>query len=199
MSGTSAGARRRWANATEEQKRAMGRRTADDPTEFYRRVNKLGPKMPHMKTRCWLWTGSTRGGYGRFRIKGKFFNAHVHAFEMAHGPLGRSKRVCHHCDNRACVRHDHLFRGTQHDNILDAVSKGRHKNPVLSGEHNPASRLTRKQVEELRRNPPARGEAERRAKALGISRGHLSRLLRGERWRGPEAALIQTRAARVES
>lgn len=140
MSGTSLGAKKRWANATEAQKKLMGRRTADDPKEFARRVNRNGPVMPGMKTRCWIWTGVKRGGYGRYSIKGKLFNAHVRALEMATGPLLPGEKVLHRCDNPPCVRPGHLFRGTQADNVADSVSKGRHRNPVMFGPDNPAWR-----------------------------------------------------------
>jgi hypothetical protein len=183
MGTTSAAAKKRWVDATEEQRRAMGRRTADDPLEFFRRVDKNGPTRPHMKTRCWVWTGSKRGGYGRFTVRGKNYNAHVRALEMKLGrPLMSGKKACHHCDVRLCVRQDHLFEGTQRENILDSVRKGGHKNPIHRGEFNPGSKLTAEQVAKLRAHPPERHEKVDVAKSLGITRHSLNRILRGERW-----------------
>ena len=33
--------------------------------------------------------------------------------------------ICHHCDNRICVRPKHLFLGTAKDNAQDREKKGR--------------------------------------------------------------------------
>jgi HNH endonuclease len=53
--------------------------------------------------------------------------AHVFAWEQANGrtvPAG--KVVMHSCDNPRCVNPAHLSVGTQRDNILDSVRKGRY-------------------------------------------------------------------------
>lgn len=81
---------------------------------------------------CWLWTGRTSPeGYGRFSL-GKRGDglAHRIAFELVHGPLLPGIKVLHSCDTPPCVRDDHLFAGTQKDNVLDAVQKGRHSSVV---------------------------------------------------------------------
>ena len=83
---------------------------------------------------CWEWTANRAGG-GRQRLYGQFtyqenrrqvhVYAHRFAWGLARGPIPRGYYVCHSCDNGRCVRPDHLFIGTQFDNMRDASRKGR--------------------------------------------------------------------------
>lgn len=77
---------------------------------------------------CWVWKGKKYGnGYGRSTVNGKRGPAHRHAWELTNGPIPEGLYVCHHCDNKPCCRPDHLFAGTQKDNMQDWTNKGKNK------------------------------------------------------------------------
>lgn len=70
-------------------------------------------------------------GYRRVKWRGVHILAHRLAWQLANGPIPDGMRVLHHCDNPACVRPDHLFLGTQLDNIADMKAKGRAANRAM--------------------------------------------------------------------
>ena len=76
---------------------------------------------------CWEWTGATSGRlpYGHIYRNGREQRAHRVSWEINRGQIPLGLSVLHRCDNPGCVRPDHLFIGTQSDNLKDAVSKGR--------------------------------------------------------------------------
>lgn len=74
---------------------------------------------------CWEWTAGKNRGYGAFFVNGKNVGAHKFSWEIHFGEIPKGMYVCHRCDNSLCVRPDHLFLGTQLDNIQDSVMKGR--------------------------------------------------------------------------
>lgn len=83
------------------------------------------------KNGCLVWLGyRTTDGYGRLsKSSGGLELAHRMAWRLVHGPIPDGKCVLHHCDNPPCVRVDHLFLGTQNDNMKDMAAKGRGRKP----------------------------------------------------------------------
>ena len=91
-----------------------------DLQRFWSKVNKRGPIQDHMDDRCWEWTGAKNAdGYGRFSLRSKSSLAHRFSFLLATGD--EPEQVLHRCNNRSCVRPNHLAAGDCKDNLIDLL------------------------------------------------------------------------------
>lgn len=77
------------------------------------------------KSKCWEWKASLRNGYGKLIYRYKTISAHRIAWQLTHGEIG-DYHVLHKCDNPLCCNPNHLFLGTNKDNVDDMIKKRRH-------------------------------------------------------------------------
>lgn len=77
---------------------------------------------------CWLWKGTRNmKGYGTIKKDRKTYRAHRVSWELHNGPIPEGKQVLHKCDMRSCVNPDHLYLGTNIENVRDKMVRGRHR------------------------------------------------------------------------
>lgn len=130
---------------------------------------------------CWEWMGwrhpSGYGQIGRGRREDGLSYTHVAAWEVTHGPVPRGRVVCHRCDNPPCVNPEHLFLGTQADNMHDMIDKRRHSH----GERH-ASKLTEENVREIRKLLLAGLTQQEIATRFRVARSLIGLIGRHKRW-----------------
>lgn len=141
---------------------------------------------------CWIWLGKrcSGGRYGYFSMKGKIKMAHRASYETFKGDINDGLFVCHTCDNGLCINPDHLFLGTNSDNMKDAFSKGRLNTNDSSyhakaGEENFNANLTELEVLEIRAfHEKTNCSYSQLAKRFGLkSRGHAYNIVKRIIWK----------------
>jgi hypothetical protein len=83
------------------------------------------------ETQCWTWHGQKSLRYGKTHV-GREFQIDLHrlSYMLFVGPIPDGKFVLHHCDNPPCWNPDHLWIGTNRENLIDMTNKGRHRNQL---------------------------------------------------------------------
>lgn len=126
---------------------------------------------------CWLWMrGCGAGGYGQIWV-GKNQYAHRASFETFIGPIPDGMWVLHKCDVPSCINPDHLFLGTNADNVKDRGAKGRHARQ--RGEEHGNAKLTEAEVIAIRTDTRLQREI---ARDHGVSRRAVSHIKKRTRW-----------------
>lgn len=140
--------------------------------------------MPEPMSGCWLWIGSvTSHGYGKMgrmlRDKKTIMKAaHRFSWEHHHGPIRDGLCVLHKCDNTYCVNPDHLFLGTQADNVTDMHTKGRCGAP--KGIRHYAAKLTESDIHAIKISDKKQSEL---ARDFGVAPCTISGVRSGKYWK----------------
>lgn len=119
-------------------------------------------------------------GYTKISLNGKVISLHRLEWEKVHGQIPEGMCILHRCDNPACCNVEHLFLGTQQDNIIDMNNKGRRKNGDVKGIRNPQHKLTEKEVLEIKNSKSLLREY---AEFYNVSISTISDIRVGRRWK----------------
>lgn len=142
---------------------------------------------------CWLWVASAfKGGYGQFTAmsaggdsrKQVHLYAHRVAWIVTHGDIPQGMCVLHRCDTPKCCNPDHLFLGTQDDNMKDAARKGRLSVPRPSRHKVTTAQLA--EIDALLAGGVIQADIARR---YGLSRGWVCSYAKGARRQYDRSAL----------
>lgn len=131
----------------------------DKKIKFYSRIKKIKG--------CWEWQGAlTIKGYGWATFNGVTRGAHqISAVLSGKIPNKDNPFVTHDCDNKKCIKPDHIRIGNPTTNSYEMFARKRHK--VLRGENHARALLNNKQVQVMRK-----------LHKLGIDRFDLATLAR---------------------
>lgn len=158
----------------------MGAKHGHSIDRFWRHVQKSDG--------CWLWTaGTVRYGYGSLNFYERTTLAHRASWEIHFGAIPDGLYVLHHCDVPACVRPDHLYLGTQADNIRDMIERGRHgskTHPEWSsrGSDRYNALLDENKVKEIRRLNGSVSDCEL-ARRFGVTYSTIRLVRIGKNWK----------------
>lgn len=123
---------------------------------------------------CLRWTGcKDKDGYGLTAIKGVKMPAHRAAMSFLHDVTGQY--VLHKCTHRDCVNPEHLYLGTQKQNVQDQIDAG----TFVYGSKNGMARLTEEQVSNIRKSQQTCAEL---AKEYGYTYSGMWDILKGRSW-----------------
>jgi hypothetical protein len=131
---------------------------------------------------CHEWRGyTTKLGYGKIRLNGRSEFVHRVAWQQSRGPIPAGFKVCHKCDNRRCVNPDHLFLGTQADNMRDMAAKKRRRGiGGQRGEKHHQAKITAEQVRAIRASEMTNAEL---ATLYGLTRRYVWSVRHGTTWK----------------
>lgn len=139
---------------------------------------------------CWVFTGAVNHfGYGIVGLQNskKIDRTHRIAYRHFKGEIPNGMFVCHTCDVPSCCNPDHLFLGTNHDNVLDMIRKKRNslppRNPHVVGSVHPLAKLHESQIPEIKDLYSKGWSQPRLGKMYGVARQTISKIVNGKRFK----------------
>ena len=130
---------------------------------------------------CWIWLSTLHpGGYGRVCAGKTPFFAHRVSYELKYGAIPAGMMALHHCDVRCCVNPDHIFVGTQQDNMTDKVRKNRQ----AKGSGHGNAKLTEDQARAIKCSQES---SIKLAKRIGYSASMIREIKNGNLWKHLES------------
>lgn len=144
--------------------------------QFIARTDRTGP--------CWIWQGTPSHAYGVVQHEGRQHRANRLSYLLFVGSIPEGMCVLHRCDTPRCVRPDHLFLGTQADNMADMAAKGRARQSARRavGTSHGLAKLSDDVVREARSRFTAGESIRGLARAFGVGRSTMGRVLHGQTW-----------------
>lgn len=132
------------------------------------------------KKDCWLTDYFHQNNRPRLTVDGKSRLLSRLVYEIYKGVSPGKFQVCHNCDNPRCINPDHLWLGTNADNMKDKTDKNRQ----LKGSKIAASKLTEDIVIQVK-DLLIEGKLTFReiANRFGVGCNTISRINNGTQWR----------------
>lgn len=145
------------------------------------RANDFLSKIDKPAIGCWVYRGHiTKAGYGAYRTPTANKLAHRMMWEIMNGPIPKGMCVCHSCDNPPCCRPDHLWLGTQPENVKDMWSKGRGRPGTRRGELCNTAKLSASDILNIRLSNKKASEL---AAIYSVSSVQIRNIQQRKQWR----------------
>lgn len=124
------------------------RTSSENKEEKYSRMKRNLERLVIKKDGCWEWQGDIENnGYARLSIRDvPARHAHRASYLLYKGEIPEGLQVNHLCHVRSCCNPEHLYLGSQKENMKDKIDLDRQ----AKGSKNGNSKLTEKQVKEIK-------------------------------------------------